>query len=152
MHEREEQDGLWFDKRTPEAVRKLLLAACRSGARIRVYYGDVDTGRCWGDEHDTIGTVGRSMGPVRIPLLLHSSRSMGGGGILDGAIVGLQTGPGNWAYRHPKLGLGEYVEDSPTRAGYVGEVRRDGEVCARFTKEGQAARWIKFMQGFRWAK
>lgn len=52
------------------------------------------------------GTVGRSTGKVKIPLLVHNSRSMGGGGILTHCIIGIRLsrkdrdGKYQWMYRN----------------------------------------------------
>lgn len=96
-------NGTSYPDVTPWAVIDVLEAARASGQRIRVHYGDSNTGQDWGDIHDVRGTVGRSMGPVKVPLLIANSRSMGGGAILTGAIVRIRTTrkPRRDLYRHP---------------------------------------------------
>ena len=80
-----EFDGLFFDINTDEKVMKELCQAYRGKYRIRFWYGD--NKKSWNDENDTIGTIGRSTGKIKIPLLIKSSRSYGGGAILDQCIV-----------------------------------------------------------------
>lgn len=91
-----------YDARTiPEVIR--ILELCRQDrTRIRVHYGDVATGKDWMDVYDVTGKVGRSMGPIKVPLLIHNSRSMGGGAMLDHCIVRIVTSKGKRVlYQHP---------------------------------------------------
>ncbi|KKM28205.1 hypothetical protein LCGC14_1567040 [marine sediment metagenome] len=70
--------------------------------RVRFYWGDVKTGRDWGDDCDVKGRIGRSSGSVKIPILLYNSRSTGGGAILDHCIVKItKTNGGYVLYEHP---------------------------------------------------
>lgn len=150
----ESAQGTYYHETTPEAVRRVLDEALASQQRIRIFMGDTKTGRCWGDEWHTIGRVGRSMGPVKIPLLIERSTSPGGMAILDNSIIGIQSAPNVWLYKHPELCLGLY-EPCPPREkdrpdGYVEAAQRDGELVAQFRKAGQAKRWCKFMSGLAW--
>jgi hypothetical protein len=101
----DDQDETYYDEGTPAEVRRLLEHARKTKQRIRVHYGDPVTGRDWGDVYDVSGTIGRSMGPRKIPLLLSRKGSMGGGAILTKSIVRIRPakrGPRttDW-YRHP---------------------------------------------------
>lgn len=93
---------------TPEAVKRLLEYSRLGKLRIRVHYGDTETGLDWGDTYDVTGIVGRSMGPVKVPILLHNRRSRGGGAMLDHCIVRIRhankrdSKDGGDLYRHPK--------------------------------------------------
>lgn len=71
----------------------------RDAGRIRIYYGDAETGRGWNEEHDVRGKVGRSTGTYKVPLLLHNSRSTGGFAILCKSIVKLVL-DGQTVYTH----------------------------------------------------
>lgn len=55
------------------------------GYRLRIYYGNPTTGKWWGDTE--AGYIGRSAGPVKVPILLWNRLSMGGHAILDHCIV-----------------------------------------------------------------
>lgn len=77
----------WYCFNTPDRVIQILDGAMKNHKRIRVFYGDTETGRDWCEFFDTIGYVSRSCGNVKIPLLLNNSRSIGGTSILDGSIV-----------------------------------------------------------------
>ena len=76
-----------FDENTCDKVKAALVDCYHSKARIRIWYGDTATGVSWLEEYDTIGTIGRSGGQVKIPLLLKNARSSGGGGILCHCII-----------------------------------------------------------------
>lgn len=55
------------------------------GYRLRIYYGDPASGRWWGDIES--GYIGRSAGPMKVPILLRNKLSRGGHAILDHCIV-----------------------------------------------------------------
>ena len=74
-------------KKTPNRVATLLNNLSLSQQRIRLVYGDADTGKDWLGEHDVIGTIGRSTGTKQVPLLINNSRSTGGCAILDDCIL-----------------------------------------------------------------
>jgi hypothetical protein len=77
----------WYCFDTPDRVIQILDNAMKNHERIRVFYGDADTGCDWCEFFDTIGYVGRSCGYMKAPLLIKNSRSMGGLSILDRCIV-----------------------------------------------------------------
>lgn len=80
-------DGTAFEYRTPEAVCTVLNEAMKTRRRIKVFYGDKVTGRDWLESYDTTGTVGRSGGTFKIPLLIKTKKSHGGSALLDNCIV-----------------------------------------------------------------
>lgn len=94
-------DGTTYKDATSQRVIQILETARRTRARICIRYGDVDTGRDWGDRR-MCGTVGRSMGSIAIPLLIPTSRSSGGEGIFDDAIVKITQVGGLDLYTHPR--------------------------------------------------
>lgn len=101
---REHQGGTWYHDDTPERVIAMLDRARYRGERIRLYYGDTETGRDWGDQY-SVGYVGRSMGPKKIPILLPLTISTAGGGILCNSIVRISHANkknGGDLYRHPR--------------------------------------------------
>lgn len=149
---------LWFHPSTPDPVRQELLRAYRGGYRIRVFCGNVETGEAWEEEHDIMGTVGRSTGRFKVPLLIASSRSSGGHAILDHCIVAIQRGPGNYVYRHPSFTLGKWeVKARPVGAdGQTSDhwaVLHNGQFWGSCgNQHGKAVRLRDFMAGQRWSK
>lgn len=83
--------GIYYHLDIPETMIKILESIRLSGKRVRFHWGDTKTGLDWGDVYDVAGTLSNSMGPLKIPILIHSRRSMGGGHILDNCIVKITT-------------------------------------------------------------
>lgn len=81
------ENGHCYHVQTDDKIVGILERAWYSKQKLKIYFGDTDTGRDWNEEHDTIGTIGFSTGSIKIPLLITSSRSFGGGAILDHCIV-----------------------------------------------------------------
>jgi len=95
-------NGTSYNKKASQSVIDVIDSKLGSQDRITVYYGDSKTGKAWGDKES--GRVGRSGGTSKIPLLISSSRSIGGGGILTGSIVKITQSkkPNRVLYKHPK--------------------------------------------------
>lgn len=92
----------YSDKTSPQMI-ELLETLRHDSTRCRFYWGDIETGEDWGDTYGVKGTIGRSTGTVKIPLLIYNARSFGGGAILDDCIVKITTTRGNnLIYQHPK--------------------------------------------------
>ena len=79
---------------TPVELCNLLNRLRDNRTRIVVDYGDVKTGKSWGEVYDITGYVGRSTGGIKIPLLIHNSRSHGGGALFDDCILSIKTSAG----------------------------------------------------------
>jgi len=79
--------GTYFHIDTPNEVCNVLNNYLHTNKRVKIYLGDIKTGKDWHEEHDTIGTIGRSTGNVKVPLLIATSRSNGGNAILDHCIL-----------------------------------------------------------------
>lgn len=80
-------NGISFEKNTNDRVIEILLDAISRRERIRVFYGDIKSGCDWCETYDTIGTVGTSCGKTKVPLMIHSIRSIGGSPIRTNNIV-----------------------------------------------------------------
>ncbi len=144
----------WFNFRTPERIRKLLERCRKDNILVRVFYGDTETGRDWLCEHDTIGRIGRSMGPFKAPLIVPDGEC-GGPAVLDQHIVKMvDVASGYVLYKHPKYRepeLGIRMLDAPIRAAdghsithgvWAGLTQQAG-----FSSYAQAAAWVAFMAG-----
>ena len=168
---------------TPQPLtepQRILQSLIHSNRRVRLFYGHADEasvfatwkndptrrihpdatpaqiGKSWLDEWGMIGTIGQSMGPHKIPLLLHRRNSFGGGAILEDCIIAISCAPGAYLYRHPLLDLGDWTVGEPSEAsradGYVEAAYCNGELHAQFKKPGQAARYVAYMKNERWSK
>lgn len=144
-------NGTSYDARTPTAVVTVLENARQNRTRLHISVGDPESGGDWLEEFDTHGYVGRSMGPVKVPLLLATRRSSGGGAILDHCIVRVrETASGRVLYRHPHYDHGQLViqrkaEPLELHDGRVLAVDalRDGQRYASFETTEKARRWLQ---------
>ena len=99
-------DGTYYHIDTSDEMIGILERIRKNQTRVRFHWGDTKTGADWGDMHDVEGTIGRSPGWAKIPLLIYSRRSFGGGGILTDSIVKIVTSKGKrLIYQHPKYHL-----------------------------------------------
>ena len=80
-------NGTSYHADTSKRVIDIIERARANSWRLRLYLGDAKTGRDWNEHYDVTGRIGRSSGPVKVPILLHNSQSIGGGAILDHCIV-----------------------------------------------------------------
>jgi hypothetical protein len=137
-----------FHKDTPERVKELLKLLNFSRRRVRIWYGDKETGRAWNEEHHVTGTIGRSSGYSKIPLMIPNRRSHGGPALLDHCIIRIDDiNDRKTLYKHPNFHVDLHRNDKA-------EVLtcRDGAyiIHARFKHPLQADNYIKFMNGERY--
>lgn len=96
------ESGTAYHIDTPDELVRILEWLRDNQTRITVDYGDTKTGKSWNEEHDVSGRIGRSNGKFKIPLLIYSSRSWGGGGLLDHCILSIKhsnKSEGGYIYR-----------------------------------------------------
>jgi len=95
-------NGTYYSTMTNDEVINVIETAKRNRTRLVLDYGDVLTGKSWNEIYDITGYVGRSTGEVKIPLLIHNSRSIGGPAILDNCIIKISESKGKKVlYKHP---------------------------------------------------
>ncbi len=82
-------NGTTYHDSTDIEVVGLLEYLRKTTTRISVTYCDAKTGKPWDDRPDC-GRVSRSMGPIKIPILLHNRRSLGGAGLLEHCILRIE--------------------------------------------------------------
>jgi len=133
-----EVNGTFYQKGTPQGVIDALEKARNNKTRVKIYSGDTQTGRDYYEQFDTTGTIGRSTGSIKIPLLIPTSRSSGGGAIMTKNILKIKdtkTGVVLYQasnYKQPNI---EIVDS--TMEGYSHELIIDGDVYSRHkTKRG----------------
>lgn len=163
MKEKKVVNGISYDVNTPPEVIRALENARAGRYRIWVHYGytsEADAangvGRKqpfldWLGEYDHSGYVSNSMGPQKIPLLVHNSRSYGGGGILDGSIIKIRMAAGGRTlYQHPRYSHGKievcrkpFAVELPDGRKLTVDVFRDGEVQASFENMEKARRYLR---------
>ena len=144
-----------FDNNTCSKVKTVLTECYNNQCRVRIWYGDTKTGLSWMDEYDVIGTIGRSTGKQKIPLLVKNSRSNGGGGILCHCIIRIDViGSRRTIYRHPLFNVPMLTvvtnNDNDTKNKYPFIVLKDNELQARFKSRKSAYNYVYFMTGERY--
>ena len=96
-------NGTYYHIETSDSLVILLERLRAKEVRLRFHWGDTETGRDYGDRYDVSGTISRSTGPIKIPILIHNARSHGGGGILTHCIVKIRYAnhnDGGIIYKH----------------------------------------------------
>ena len=150
---RRHDSGFYFPDTCSAEQKNAIVFAHSTGARVRVFIGDTATGEAWPDEYGVTGTIGRSMGPCKIPLLISGARSMGGAGLLSDCIVAMfDTRTGRAIYKHPLFNPGVWAVVPADIPDYYESVTHNGTIHARFKKPGQGARYCAFMRGERFAE
>jgi hypothetical protein len=143
-------NGTSYHAETPAAVIEVLERARQNRTRLHVSYGDRTSGLDWLEEFDAHGYVARSIGPIKVPLLVANRRSLGGGAILDHCIVRIRASAGGRVlYQHPAYHFGtlairpkaEPVTLPDGRTLKI-DVIRNGELHAAFESMEKARRWV----------
>lgn len=134
-----------FNEGTPEKVMQIMNDLYHNGTRIRLWYGDKETGKSYNEENDIMGTIGGTTGK-KIPILIHNSRSYGGGAISCDAIVKIVDITNNrLLYIHHTFSQSKFQ-------AFSSSVLQDGETFANCKSNGRAERLADFMNGVRNSK
>jgi hypothetical protein len=137
----------YFDPGTSPKVAKVL-ERCRSNrTKVRLIQGDPSTGQSWLDEHDVVGTIGRSMGTLKVPLLIEPGE-YGGSAILMACLLGIvDWETGKFLFRHPAYRTPDLSIRRGDMADLPWEVHHAGGVVSRFSDIGKAGAYVAFMCG-----
>lgn len=134
---------------TPPEVVQVLERARKNNQRIRIYLGDLETGRCWNEEHDVYGYVGLSKGHVAyFPIFVNNARSMGGGSLMTDHIIKIKESKGKRVlyqaanFQQPAI----EVKEESNHEGYTHAVYIDGELYSNHKSLGSAERLKKKME------
>ena len=143
MKDYKEVDGVSFSQETKESVINILLDAIKNKYRIRIFFGDAKSGTDWCENFDTMGTIGLSCGTAKVPLIIHSIRSMGGDAILTDSIVKI-TRNKKVIYQHPTYNCnikidGDYIVDN--------NGKNVSYYCSK--DENKRKRFFEFLKGTR---
>lgn len=146
------ESGTYYSIETPDELIRVLDSIGGTGRRVKIYLGDKNTGRDWMEEDGKVGKVGRSSGSVKIPLLIKTINSHGGGAILDDCIVKIVTSPATSArtlYQHPFYYQPEMEileEGLPDKPEYTHTLRIGGEIYSRHTSMRSAQRLASLLR------
>lgn len=144
-------NGTSYDAQTPDEVIRVLEQARLSRTRLHVSLGYTEgdkIGLDWLEEFESYGYIGSSTGPVKVPLLVANSRSLGGGALLDHCIVRIrQSAGGRVLWQHPAYHFGSMMirpkaEPITLPDGRVlaVDVLREGELHTAFENMAQDRR------------
>ncbi len=137
----------YFDPGTDAKAARVLERCRREGTRIRLIQGDPTTGRVWLDEHDVVGTIGRSTGTLKVPLLIEPGEH-GGGAILTACLLGnVDWESGKFLFRHPAYRTPDLAIRRGDTADLPWEVHDADGVVARFPEIGKAGAYVAFICG-----
>ncbi|MCE9534148.1 MAG: hypothetical protein K8T89_23975 [Planctomycetes bacterium] len=148
--------SIFYHAATPAAVVRALETARSCRRRIRLYYGDTAKGKDWLEEFGMEGTLGNSMGPLKVPILLANRRSLGGPALLDHCIVKVEWTKGGILYQHPRYHTGTFTireigpdetcgEGNLRAKGYTHAVDVDNQNHANFRSVREAERYVRRM-------
>lgn len=141
-----------------ETLWCILSSLVHSGKRVRIWYGDKETGRSWNEEYEVTGTIGRSTGNIKIPIIIHTSRSYGGPSLLDDCIIRIDAiQQKRTLFQHENFHVEKLSLKTELDSEYpysVMQHKDSGEVqsVATFKDSKRALRWIDFMNGDRYCK
>jgi hypothetical protein len=123
--------------------------------RIRITYGNLETGESWLEEFDVEGKLGRASGRMdALPILLHNRSSSGGGTIPTASILRITktTKPYEVLYCHPNYkvpSLTMYPDKEGMMCVYRWKTNDQGrsvsECVARFETHIEAVDWVNKM-------
>ncbi len=138
-------NGISYHKETSTEVMECLDQVQNSRERIRIWYGE--NGKSWNEEYDIIGRIGRSTGNNKVPLLIHNTRSYGGGALLDHCIVKIvRISDNRTLWKHKRFTQAKFTYKA-------NKVYIDGKDFAPQCKsEKSAKRLCAFMNGERNSK
>lgn len=159
-----EYRGLFFDAGTAKPVMDIIADHLHNGVRLHVSHGftegyppseqgkpESELGRDWLEEYGCHGTIGCTTG-MRSPLMVATSRSMGGDLLSTDNIVRIRSMPsGRILYQHPAYhhGTVELRAYDPPMADHQGVptythgIMVDGQNHANFRSELAARRFVK---------
>lgn len=128
---------------TPKEVINVLENCRKNRIRVKVYLGDIKTGRDWNEENDVTGYIGLSKGSeARFPILVHNERSMGGGSLMDDCILKIKESKGkrvlycNPIYKAPVI----EIHEGSTIDGYTHVTLVNGETFGHHKSLASAKR------------
>lgn len=137
----------WHHPDALPEVCKVMDRCIKNGARVRLFYGDTVTGRDWGEENDVLGTVGRTTGPLKSPILIPKGEHAGTT-ILEHRILKIMDADTHrvlWTHEQYQAPLFSIKEDSTPKYSFAATM--DGQTKARFQSFAKAAAWVAFMSG-----
>lgn len=142
-----------------EELMNIILRAYKYKFRIRVFYGDIHTGRSWNEEFDVMGRIGRTCGDIKFPILLQRKNSYFGGALLLSSVIridDIEDKKTLWKLSNFHVEeMNVCSSDSskyPWKVEKLDESTNKWQTQACFKTEIQAQKYKEFMEGKRYSK
>lgn len=121
-------------------VINVLERARKNKTRLRIYFGDIKTGKNWNEEYNIYGYVGLSKGnKAYFPILVNNSNSFGGSGLMDNCILKIKESKGGKILYQSKNFVPSVLEvKESNQDGYTHSVYVDGAIYSNHTTEKKA--------------
>lgn len=121
-----------FDPDTAPEVTQILERYRKSEQPLRLVYGDIVTGKDWCEECDVVGIVGRSTGPLRVPLMIEFGQQGGSTILTTRVLVIIDPMTRRCLYKHPSYQSPVVHVEHEADADLPFCVLHDGKKIARF--------------------
>ena len=132
-------NGTSYDINTDKKIVSILDDAIINRKRLKLDYGNTETGESWNECYDIIGGIGRSIGSIKIPLLILTSRSYKGGALLDSCIIKItDVKTGNVIYKNQNYKEKVFNIVPSDLPDYTVNVNINGKLYSRHKSERSA--------------
>jgi hypothetical protein len=130
---------------TSKKVIEVLERCRKNRIRVKLNYGNIQTGKSWNEEHDTIGYVSMSKGyEARFPILVYNERAYGGGSLMDDNVLKITESKGSRVlYEAENFQLSTFEIKESTEAGYTHSLYIGGELYSNHKTERAAKMLLK---------
>lgn len=152
-------DKTWYTSDTPADLIDILEHYRKTGDILRVFLGNTDTGADWAEDWAVVGTVSRSTGLMKVPLLCSEAEDFSSSLQVNCIVRLIDVASRREIYKlpnyiEPKLEIGEAKLDSSAyddeeNAYGVWRIESTGEktIVANFNSYGKAANYVAFLTG-----
>jgi len=86
--------NIYFSEGTPIDLCDTLISLYEKKTRIIIDYGNITTKESWNEKYDITGRICKSTGVNPILILVHNTRSLGGGSIMTDCILNIKNSIG----------------------------------------------------------
>jgi len=137
----------YFDPGTDPRLARVLETCRREHRQVRLILGDTSTGTSWLDEYSVVGSIGRSTGAMKVPLLIEPGEPGGMAILCAHVLVVMDWDTSEPLYRHamwqpPELRVRPGDDEQRTWSVDLHE-----QPVATFDDIGKAGAYVAFMRG-----
>lgn len=148
-------EDTWYLDSTPKKLKDLLECYRKNRKPVRIFYGNPETGEDWLSDYGVLGTIGRSTGFMKAPLLLEKSSQWGDLLSVDNILRIVDVDSREEVYRtenyyQPELSIGECGCLEPAEEcthGVWVKTKNDIKHLGDFSSLAKAAHFVAFVTG-----